>query len=80
MNVGSMYPIAWNNSRHAPLWQFHFHCGIEKTSVAGKFIPHHHCHSAWQRAKLQQGYRDTGMMEMDWAMEGVCKYQGSGDE
>ena len=33
MNVGSKRPIAWNNSRHAPLWQLDLHCGIEKTGI-----------------------------------------------
>jgi hypothetical protein len=31
MNVGSKRSISWNNSRHAPLWRFYFHCGIEET-------------------------------------------------
>jgi len=31
MNVGSKQPMANNNSRHAPLWQFCLHCGIEET-------------------------------------------------
>jgi len=31
MNVGSKRPIAWNNCRHAPLWRFYLHCGIEDT-------------------------------------------------
>ena len=35
MNVGSKWPIAWNNSRHAPLWQFNSHCGIEETGISG---------------------------------------------
>ena len=35
MNVGSKRPIAWNNSRHAPSWQFYLHCGIEETSSPG---------------------------------------------
>jgi hypothetical protein len=35
MNVGSKRPIAWNNSRHAPLWQFYLHCGIEETGSPG---------------------------------------------
>jgi hypothetical protein len=30
-NVGSMCPIASNNSRHAPSWRFYLHCGIEET-------------------------------------------------
>jgi hypothetical protein len=30
-NTGSKYPIAWNNSRHAPLWRFYLHRGIEAT-------------------------------------------------
>jgi hypothetical protein len=32
MNVGSKWPIAWKNSRHAPLWRFYWHCGIEEPS------------------------------------------------
>jgi len=35
MNVGSKRPIAWKNSRHAPLWQFYLHCGIEETGSPG---------------------------------------------
>ena len=35
MNVGSKRPIAWNNSRHAPSWQFYLHCGIEETGSPG---------------------------------------------
>jgi hypothetical protein len=35
MNVGSKRPIAWNNSRHAPLWRFYLHCGIEETGSPG---------------------------------------------
>jgi len=35
MNVGSKLPIAWNNSRHVPLWQFYLHCGIEETGSPG---------------------------------------------
>ena len=35
MNVGSMRPIAWNNSRHVPLWQFDLHCRIEVTGIPG---------------------------------------------
>jgi hypothetical protein len=35
MNVGSKRHIAWNNSRHAPLWQFYLHCGIEETGSPG---------------------------------------------
>jgi len=33
MNVGSKRPIAWDNSRHAPLWRFYLHCGIEETGT-----------------------------------------------
>jgi len=32
MNVGVEWPVAWNNSRHVPTWQFYFHCGIEESS------------------------------------------------
>jgi len=35
MNVGSKRPIAWKNSRHAPLWRFYLHCGIEETGSPG---------------------------------------------
>jgi hypothetical protein len=35
MNVSSKWPIAWNNSRHAPSWQFYLHCGIEDTGSPG---------------------------------------------
>jgi len=31
MNVGAMWPVAWNNIRHAPSWRFYLHCGIEET-------------------------------------------------
>ena len=31
MNVGSKRPITWKMSRHAPLWRFYLHCGIEET-------------------------------------------------
>jgi hypothetical protein len=35
MNVGLKRPIAWNDSTHAPSWQFYLHCGIEETSSLG---------------------------------------------
>jgi hypothetical protein len=35
MNIGSKRPIAWNNSRHAPLWWFNLLCWIEETGSAG---------------------------------------------
>jgi len=35
MNVGSKRPIAWKNSRHAPVWRFHLHCGIEESGSPG---------------------------------------------
>jgi len=35
MNGGSKWPIAWNNSRHPPSWQFYLHCGIEETGSSG---------------------------------------------
>jgi hypothetical protein len=35
VNVGSKWPIAWNNSRHAPSWRFYLHCGIEETGSPG---------------------------------------------
>ena len=35
MNVGSKWPIAWKNSRHAPSWGFYLHCGIEETGGPG---------------------------------------------
>jgi len=35
MNVGSKTPIGWNDSRHAPSWEFYLHCGIEETGSPG---------------------------------------------
>jgi len=35
MNVDSKRPVAWNNSRHATLWRFYLHSGIEETSSPG---------------------------------------------
>jgi len=35
MNVGLQEPIAWNNSRHLPLWRFYSHCGIEEPGSPG---------------------------------------------
>jgi len=35
MNVGSKHPIALDNSRHAPWWRFHLHCGIEDSRSPG---------------------------------------------
>jgi len=35
LNVGSKRSIAWNNSRHAPSWRFHLHCGIEEAGSPG---------------------------------------------
>jgi hypothetical protein len=35
MNVGSKWPSAWNNSRHAPSWQFYLHCGIGASGCSG---------------------------------------------
>jgi hypothetical protein len=35
--------------------------------VAGKSISHHHCQCAWQMTELRRLYRDTRMMEMQWA-------------
>jgi hypothetical protein len=32
MNAGSKWPIAWNNSRYAPLWRFYLQYGIAETS------------------------------------------------
>ena len=36
--------------------------------MAGASVFHHHCESAWERTELQGVYRNTGMMEVDWAM------------
>jgi len=33
MNVDIKHSIAWNNSRHAPLWGFYLHCGIDKIDI-----------------------------------------------
>jgi hypothetical protein len=35
MNEGSKWPIAWNNSQHAPSCPFYLHCGIEATGSPG---------------------------------------------
>jgi hypothetical protein len=35
MNVVSKWPIAWNNSRHVPIWRFCLHWGIEETGSTG---------------------------------------------
>jgi len=35
MNVGSMRPLAWDNTRHAPWWRFYLHCGVEETGSPG---------------------------------------------
>jgi hypothetical protein len=35
MNECSKQPIALNNSRHSPLWQFYLHCGMEENSRPG---------------------------------------------
>ena len=35
MNVGSKWPIAWNNSWHAPSWQFYLRCGMEENGTPG---------------------------------------------
>jgi hypothetical protein len=35
MNVGSKWPIAWNNCRHVPSWRFNLHCGNKETSCPG---------------------------------------------
>jgi len=35
MNVGSKWPIAWNNSRHVPSWRFYWHCAIQETGSPG---------------------------------------------
>jgi len=48
--------------------------------VAGNSVFHnHHCRSAWQRTKRRQAYRDTGMMETDWATAGKWRYRDYGD-
>jgi hypothetical protein len=35
LSVGSKRPIAWNNSRHAPSWQFYLHSTNEETGSPG---------------------------------------------
>jgi hypothetical protein len=42
MNEGSKRPITWNYSRHAPLWQFYLHRGIELTGHPGTICIIHH--------------------------------------
>jgi len=34
-NADSKWPIGWDNSRHATLWRFCLHCGIEETGSSG---------------------------------------------
>jgi len=43
--------------------------------VAGKFISHHHRHSAWHRTQLWGVYESTGMTEMD---RGTAAYWDAG--
>jgi len=35
MNVDSKRSMAWNISRHAPLWRFYLHCRIDDTGSSG---------------------------------------------
>jgi len=35
MNVGSKHRVGWNTSRHACLWRFYFHSGIDETGSPG---------------------------------------------
>jgi hypothetical protein len=35
MNIGSKWPIAWNHSRHGPLWRFYLHCGMAGNASPG---------------------------------------------
>jgi len=35
MNVGTKWPVAWKNSRHAPSWRFDLHWRIEATGSCG---------------------------------------------
>ena len=35
MNIGSKWPIAWNNYRHAPSWRFYSHCGMAENGSPG---------------------------------------------
>jgi len=35
MNVGSKYPIGWNDYRHATSWWFYLHCRIAETGSHG---------------------------------------------
>jgi hypothetical protein len=35
MNIGLKWPIAWNNSRHAPSWRFYLHCGMAENGSPG---------------------------------------------
>jgi hypothetical protein len=58
MNVGSMRPISWTNSRQAPSWQLYLHCGIEETGSPGircivchQVLPHPSQHGTSSMAK-----------------------------
>jgi hypothetical protein len=35
MNIGSKRPIVWSDSRHAPLWWYYLHWGIEEKGSTG---------------------------------------------
>jgi len=35
INVGLKYSMAWNKTRHGPLWWFYLHCGIEENCSPG---------------------------------------------
>jgi len=57
MNVGSKRSLAWNSSRHVPLWRFYLHCGIEETSSPG--IVYIVCHQVL-RHPSEHGTRSMG--------------------
>ena len=57
VNVGSKHSIAWNDSRHAPLWHFYWHCGIDETGSPG--IIWIVCHQVLRHA-LEDGTSSMG--------------------
>jgi len=56
MKVGSKCPIAWNHSRHTPLWGFYKYCVIEETGSPGMICivchqVHRHPSEHWTSSK-----------------------------
>ena len=65
VNEGSRWPIACNNSRHAPSWRLYLHCGIEEIGSTGIICivchqvlrhPSEHGTSSMGKHLLSKGY------------------------